>query len=242
MALCACMHFVMFFVMFVCVRARRASCTLVLWLHAAFSLCVRAMPCSTCAVHGACCTHAHARTHMLMLMLMLMLLHMLMLMHVLLFMLLLHLMACAIVFVLAGPIADDDDDFVVLAPPSFAAAAAAAAAASTGSAPASKRLRLAAPTVAVEKRALAGPLAADFADFVDSPSWVPAMTLGPASTPPTIATGAAATAGAAAIGSAPKAPAPPPPGPPAPAPPAPTPPAKMMAAVQVKAQAAPSPN
>ena len=33
------------------------------------------------------------------------------------------------------------------------------------------------------------------------------MTLGPASTPPTIATGAAATAGAAAIGSAPKAPA-----------------------------------
>ena len=58
-------------------------------------------------------------------------------------------------------------------------------------------------------------LAADFADFAHSPSWVPAMT------PPTIATGAAATAGAAAIGSAPKARAPPSPGPPAPAPPAP---------------------
>ena len=156
----------------------------------------------------------------------LMLLHVLMLMHVLLFMLLLlHLMACAIVFVLAGPIADDDDDFVD-APPSFAAAAgAASAAASTGSAPASKRLRLAAPTIAVEKRALAGSLAADFADFVDSPSWVPAMTMGSASTPPTIATGAA---GAAAIGSAPKAPAPPPPGPPAPAP---APPARKRAHV-----------
>ena len=153
----------------------------------------------------------------------LMLLHVLMLMHVLLFMLLLlHLMACAIVFVLAGPIADDFVD----APPSFAAAAgAASAAASTGSAPASKRLRLAAPTIAVEKRALAGSLAADFADFVDSPSWVPAMTMGSASTPPTIATGAA---GAAAIGSAPKAPAPPPPGPPAPAP---APPARKRAHV-----------
>ena len=95
------------------------------------------------AVHAACCTHAHARTHMLMLMLMLMLfMHMLMLMHVLMFMLLLHLMACAIVYVLAGPLADDDDD----APPSFAAAAGAAAAASTGSAPASKRLCLENPS------------------------------------------------------------------------------------------------
>ena len=60
----------------------------------------------------------------------------------LLFMLLLHLMACAIVYVLAGPLADDDDD----APPSFAAAAGAAAAASTGSAPASKHLCLENPS------------------------------------------------------------------------------------------------
>ena len=130
---------------------------------------------------------------------------------------LLRLMACAIV--LAGPDATDAD--FVTAPPFLRGAATSS---SSSSSPLSVSAASVRPLATPHRETVGGRaprLAADFAHFAHSPSWVPAMTLGPASTPPTIATGAAATAGAAAIGSAPKAPAPPPPGPPAPAPPAP---------------------
>ena len=103
---------------------------------------------------------------------------------------LLRLMACAIV--LAGPDATDAD--FVTAPPFSRAPATSSSSSSTSVDVLAASAR---PLAAPRREAVGGGRAPrnadDDADFADSPSWVPAMPLGPASTPPTIPTGAAAT-------------------------------------------------